>query len=332
MKNKKVLYEEYKYEFLKYVSIYHELPKVWDVRFSDNTDMRLWYDKVSHYDEFFSFKNDVKEVLDRFNYKILDDSEKSVIFMNYVKRKQCIPMYGEEYFSDNSEMNSWYRKYILNNREYEKLICESLDEYQSLDLAEIWSNIKGDFIKTIKAIKRKPRYGEFIVSNGVDVRVIFDKLATFDPKLYDMLLLYVIESKSKGISFDERESQLVSWISLNGYIPELQEARFSDGVDMFTWYMKYRNSASKLRDIVENVVEENSPRRINIYLIPEFRNKDGRFYAICSNTGEKIDISGVSSFAQAKKIDPSLSKIGGITLKKSEKVGSIIIKEDYYED
>ena len=332
MKNKKKLYEKYKYEFLNYINKNHKLPKVWEARFSDNTDMRLWYDKVTRCDELHLFKNEVKEILDGFNFRILDDEEKSALFFSYITANLRFPMYGEEYFSDNSEMYSWYRGYILRNREYEKMICDNLCENQNFDLAEIWSSVKSDFIKTIKAIKRKPRYGEFIVSNGTDVRVIFEKLATFDPKLYDMLLLYIIESTSKGISFDERENQLISWITINGYIPELQEVRFSDGVDMYTWYVKYKNNTLKLNKILETIIEDKSKKNVNIYMIPEFQNKAGRFYVICTNVGEKIDISEVSSYSEAKKIDSSISKVGGIILTKQEKIGSISIKEDFDEN
>ena len=42
----KELYDKRKEEFKNYVLDNHVLPRVWKVRFSDNTDMRLWFNKI----------------------------------------------------------------------------------------------------------------------------------------------------------------------------------------------------------------------------------------------------------------------------------------------
>lgn len=325
------LFNKRKEEFIVYINSNHKLPRVWEARFSDNTDMRLWFNKISRNSEFVQFVGEISSLLLVYDYELLNDNDKCSQFMDYISVNNHIPMYGNAYFTDDDEMSMWYRNYILKNPDFEREVCESLSEYKELDLAMFWTDVRSDFIKTIKSIKRMPKYREFIVSNGVDVRVILDKLATFDPRLYDMLILYMFENKSRGLSFDEREEQFISWISSFQYIPELQEARFSDGVDMFTWYTKYSRLVPRLRETVKSIANEKI-KGINIYLIPEFNNKDGKFYIICSNEGEKLDISGIKSISKIKKIDPTFNRCGSVVLKKDEKIKSIIIGDGSNEN
>ena len=109
-----------------------------------------------------------------------------------------------------------------------------------------------------------------------------------------------------------------------GYIPFLQESRFSDGTDMFTWYARYKNILPNLdKDIKVRISKEEPTRKVNIYVIPNFKNKGGKFYTICTNVGERLDLSNVNSFDEAKAMDDTIVKRGGIILKQNEEIESV---------
>ena len=320
----KELYDKRKEEFKNYVLDNHVLPRVWKVRFSDNTDMRLWFNKILKLDEFKNFINEIDVILNNYDSKILNDIEKEDEFLNYIHSHNQIPLYGQAYFSDNDEMHSWYLSYRNKNRDYETIVHDSLSEYRNLDLAEIWSFIRNEFISIIKILKRIPNHGEFIIRDGIDVRVIYDKLVAFDPETTEKLLLHLQTYKKNQLSLDDRVSEFLECVSSLGYIPYIQESRFSDGTDMFTWYDKYKNIVTNLENEVSARTSTEPPKRkVNIYLIPNFRNTGGNFYTVCSNVGERLDLSQVSSFEEAKKLDDSLVKRGGVILKRDEEIDSI---------
>lgn len=320
----KELFEKRKIEFKNFITIERRMPKIWEVRFSDSEDMRLWFNKISKLENFKDFVNEINIILGKYNLKILSDKEKEREFMNYIEYNIQIPLYGEAYFSDNDEMRSWYMSYREKNRNFETIVHNNLKEYQELDLASIWSFIKSEFIAIIKKLKRIPNHGEVIIQDGIDVRVIYDKLESFDPEFTEKLLLHLQTYNSKKLSIDDRIKELLLTISNLGYIPFLQESRFSDGTDMFTWYNRYKNVLPNLdKDIQLKLTKEEPKRKINIYLIPNFKNKGGKFYTICTNVGERLDLSNISSFDEAQAIDDTLVKRGGVILKQNEEIESV---------
>ena len=320
----KKLFEKRKIEFKEFVTREHRMPRIWGVRFSDNEDMRLWFNKISKVERYKDFINEINSLLSNFDLKILSNKEKEQEFIDYISQNNQIPLYGEAYFSDNDEMHSWYMSYKEKNRNFETIIHDSLKEYQELDLASIWSFIKLEFISIIKKLKRIPNHGEVIIQDGIDVRVIYDKLESFDPEFTEKLLLHLQTYNKKALSIDDRIKELLDTVSNLGYIPFLQESRFSDGTDIFTWYTRYKNILPSLdKDIQARIFKEEPKRKVNIYIIPNFKNKGGKFYTICTNVGERLDLSGINSFDEAKAMDDTLVKRGGVILKQNEEIESV---------
>lgn len=320
----KELFEKRKIEFKEFVTREHRMPRIWEVRFSDNEDMRLWFNKISKVEKYKDFINEINSLLSNFDLKILSNKEKEQEFIDYISQNNQIPLYGEAYFSDNDEMHSWYMSYKEKNRNFETIIHDSLKEYQELDLASIWSFIKLEFISIIKKLKRIPNHGEVIIQDGIDVRVIYDKLESFDPEFTEKLLLHLQTYNKKALSIDDRIKELLDTVSNLGYIPFLQESRFSDGTDIFTWYTRYKNILPNLdKNIQARIFKEEPKRKVNIYIIPNFKNKGGKFYTICTNVGERLDLSGINSFDEAKAMDDTLVKRGGVILKQNEEIESV---------
>lgn len=320
----KELFEDRRIEFKEFVIHNHRMPRIWEVRFSDNEDMRLWFNKITKLEKFKDFIDEINNILSKFDLKILTDKEKEQEFMDYINKNNQIPLYGEAYFSDNDEMHSWYMSYKEKNRDFETIVHNSLKEYQELDLASIWSFIKLEFISIIKKLKRIPNHGEVIIQDGIDVRTIYDKLELFDPEITEKLLLHLQTYNQKALSIDDRIKELLEIVSNLGYIPFLQESRFSNGTDMFTWYARYRHILPNLdKDIQLRITKEEPKRKVNIYLIPNFRNKGGKFYTICTNVGERLDLSNISSFDEAIKLDDTLVKRGGVILKQDEEIENV---------
>ena len=99
---------------------------------------------------------------------------------------------------------------------------------------------------------------------------------------------------------------------------------FSDGTDMFTWYARYKEKITTLDEEIKNLItKENPNKKVNIYLIPNFKSKGGNFYTVCTNIGEKLDLSNISSFEEAKQLDETFTKRGGVILKKDEEINSV---------
>ena len=49
----------------------------------------------------------------------------------------------------------------------------------------------------------------------------------------------------------------------------------------------------------------------------------GKFYTICTNVGERLDLSNVNSFDEAKAMDDTIVKRGGVILKQNEEIESV---------
>ena len=148
----KDLYEKRTVEFKEFVKREHRLPRAWEVRFSDNEDMRLWFNKLSRVQFYQGFFTEIDNLLSNYDLKILSDREKEFEFITYINSHSQIPLYGEAYFSDNDEMRSWYISYKEKNRDFETIIHNSLKEYQELDIEAIWSFVKVEFISIIKKL------------------------------------------------------------------------------------------------------------------------------------------------------------------------------------
>lgn len=318
----KELFEKRKKEFKEYVIREHRLPKLREVCFSDNEDMRLWFDNISKLVYFKGFIDEINSILSKNNFKVLSDKEKEQEFMNYINKYNGVPQRETAYFSDGSDMYVWYISYVRGNRSFEEKVHKILMEYEDFNLASVWSDVKLEFEAIIKKLKRVPEHREVFTSSGIDVRVIYDKLETFDRKYFEKLLLHLQSYNKNALSFDDRVKELLEVVSKLGYIPELHESRFSDGTDMFTWYN--RKKTPELEEQIQLCIKEVSPKRkVNIYLIPDFKNKGGKFYTICANVGERLDLSNITSFAEAKKLDDTFFLGGAFALKDDEEIESV---------
>ena len=320
----KELFEKRKLEFLQMLRKEKRLPKAWEFRFSDGEDMRVWFDKLPNIPKFQVFKEEVVKILNEYNKKILTDEQREQEFLNCISTIKRIPMKDEMFFSDNKDMNTWYLTYKNRNKSFETIVYINLPEYQEFDLVTVWPLIKQEFINILKQLKRIPEHGEVILQNDIDVRVVYEKLKSHDPGFFEKLLLHLQTYNKKGLSIDERITQLINMVSRLGYIPTLQESRFTDGTDMFTWYMKYKNKLPNLETELNSLIsKEPQKKKVNIYLIPNFRKTGGKFYTICTNVGERLDLSNITSFEQAKELDDTLVKRGGLILKRDEEIGSV---------
>ena len=130
------------------------------------------------------------------------------------------------------------------------------------------------------------------------------------------------------MSLDERIKELKATVLSLGYIPDLQEYRFSDKTDMFTWYTRYKTKFKDLEIEVNSLItKENPNKKVNIYLIPNFRTTGGKFYTILTNVGERLDLSSIESYEEASKLDSTIVKRGGVILKKDEEIDSVSFKK-----
>lgn len=318
------IFNKRKEEFKEYIIKNRKLPKAWEARFSDTSDMRLWFIGLIKTNKYKDYIEEINDILDKYNINLLSDKEKEqefLICINYLGR---IPLRNEEYFTDNEDMYTWYMNYIIKNKEFETQVYSNLKEYLDFDIAEIWPDVKKEFIEIMKILKRIPKHREAILSNSVDVRVVFNKLQTVDPEFIEVLLLHLQTYNKKVLSYDDRKKELLEVVSTLGYIPELQEYRFSDKTDMFTWYTRKKEKIKDLEIEVNSLItKEKENKKLNIYLIPNFKNKGGKFYTICTNVGERLDLSNIHSYEEALKIDENIVKRGGLILKKDEEISSV---------
>ena len=313
----KELYETRKKEFIDYINRTHNLPVIWESKFSDTADMRLWFNKIRNEKTFKDFVKVVSDNLSKYDVKILSEEEKMQQFLDCVSKINQIPPRGKFYFTDNDEMHSWYISYRKFDSDFERVVRNSLREYQDINIAEVWPDEKESFMKTIISLKRVPEYGVAFLDRGIDVRAIYDKLETYDYKWLEMFLLHLETHKSKHLSVDDRLEQLRSAVLSLGYIPTIQETRFSDNTDMYTWLERYSKKYPNLVEELNSLVEKEPPKKqVNLYLIPSFKPTGGNFYVVASNVGERLDISECLTYEDMLKKDSTVVKRGGIILKK----------------
>ena len=324
MKKEKELFSTRKEYFKLFVISEGRLPRAHEQKFPDGEDLRLWFDDLVKLSFFRDYCLEIKDILSNDSYSILTNKEREEEFLSFVVKYDYIPKRGEMYFSDDIDMYSWYLSYKTRHEEFETRVHELLSEYKDLDLSEIWFFVKEECFEIVKKLKRIPDHGEVITENGIDVRSIFDKLEKSDPTIYEEFLLLISSYKENHLSIDQRVSEFLSSVKRLGYIPYVQEARFSDGTDMYTWYKKYEEKVPGLKNsvlgLLENKIEKN---KLNIYLIPNFRKNGGKFYTICTNVGEVIDLDGVATFDDLKEKNSSVVKRGGLILKKDEEIGNV---------
>lgn len=312
-----------KEEFQEFVLIEERLPRPFECNFKDGTDMRLWFDGILILPQFSDYIKDIKILLESFEIKVLSDEEKEEEFIDYVKKADKIPVYAEMFFTDYSDMNSWYMSYKNKHDDFQTKVHSLLSEYREFDICKDWFFVKDEFMEIINKLKRIPEHGEVVTQNGIDVRTIFDKLSTSIPVVAEELLLRISFSKDHHLSFDERKKEFLEAVEELGYVPEIRERRFSDDVDMFTWYVKYRDKIKGLREKVEFLIGKKKNNNVNVYLIPNYSKNGGKFYTICTNVGEKIDLDGVATFDDLKKKDVTVKKRGGVILKNNEEIVSV---------
>ena len=324
----KDLFEKRKLEFIEFIQREKRMPKIWEFHFSDGEDMRLWFDKLPNFNKFQVFKEEINKILDEYGKKTLNDKEREEEFLNYVSKVKHIPMRGEMYFTDSVDMNTWYLNYKNKHQDFETIVYTNLPEYTELNLAEIWTpELRKEFINVLMTIKRIPDHGKVKLQNDIDFRVLYEKLKSYDKSFSEEIQLHLQTYNKKRLSEEERIEQLKKVVSHLGYIPDLQEARFTDGTDMLTWYTRYKNEMPNLEQEINclvNLVNKETPKKkVNIYLIPNFRKAGGKFYTICTNVGERLDLSNITSYEQAKELDDTFTKRGGLILRKDEEIDSV---------
>ena len=319
----KELFETRKKEFLETIVKIKRLPKIWEFHFSDGEDMRLWFNQLSKIKNIKNYLSEITKELSKYNIEILTDKEKEIAFLCCIDKIKRIPKRNEIYFSDGEDIHTWYMNYKTKNRNFETIVHKDLSEYNELDLETLWFQIKDEFINILKTLKRVPLHGEVILQNKIDVRVIYDKLETYDPQFFEKLLLHLQTYNKNGLSIDDRIRELKEEVSALGYIPFLQESRFSDKTDMFTWYIKYKNILPNLEAELSSLIY--MPERtenVNIYMIPEFKNKEGKFYTISTNDGERLDLSNIIESEKTNNIDDTFNKSDSLILKRNEEIRS----------
>lgn len=299
---KKELFKIRKYELVEVINRIKRLPNIWEYTFSDGEDMRRWYDSISQLGIYNDYIREINILINKYNISLLSDKELEEQFINTISKLEHLPKKNEVSFTDNTDMYSWYIKYKNNNPSFEYKVKEYLPEYKDIDLTNIWPSCKQEFINILKQLKRVPRYGEYILDNNIDIRVLYDKLEHYDPIFFEKLLLHLETYKLKKLSIDKRIEELRLEVIRLGYIPYLQESRFSDETDMFTWYMRYKDKMPELSEELSKYTI-NKDKNITIYTIPKFINRTGKYYNLQTNIDEQLDLSNLISYENLDKQD-----------------------------
>lgn len=313
-------------ELMDYIRIEHKLPKVWEEQFSDNSDMRLWFNKLYSNNLYKEYCLNIVNILNKYGFKILSDKEKENEFIEYIKKYDEIPSYNNAFFSDNSDMANWYLKYKNNNDEFETNVHNLLSEYNEFDLSCVLFYAKEEFFEVVNKLKRIPSHGEVYTQNGIDIRVIFDKLSDYEPELAENLLIELSSFSKNKLNIKDRKNQYLDYIRNMGSTPWLQECRFSDGVDMYTWYEKYKNRIDGFEEEVNELISKKKVSKVNLYLLYDSLEDGNISYTICTNEGIELNLDFISNFNEAKDKYPELCERGKIILKENEQIQKVKIK------
>ena len=253
------------------------LPKVRQCTTFDGEDQRLWFESISKIKEFNNYIEEIDSLLSQYGITRLTDEEREEEFLIKVISIKRLPKEKELYFIDNLDMRSWYNKYIYQNKDYKKTIYNNLPEYQELDLSIYWTKeIKEEFIQILKRIRRIPKHREIKLSNGIDFTILLDKLYTYDSIFYEKVLLTIANISPDPLSEDIKEKLFINKVKQLEYIPYIQEERFPDGTDMFTWYYKIgKVNNPNLETIISKYIKPiTKPNNNNI--MEYLNNKSGR--------------------------------------------------------
>lgn len=289
---KKELFKIRKYELVEVINRIKRLPKMWEYTFSDGEDMRKWYDSISKLGVYNDYIREINILINKYHIRTLSDKEREEQFINTISKLEYLPKKDEVSFTDNTDMYSWYIKYKNNNPSFEREVKEYLPEYKDIDLTNIWPSCKQEFINILKQLKRIPKYKEIYLQDNIDIRLVYDKLEQYDPIFFEKLLLHLKTYNIKKLSIDERINELIITVNALGYIPYLQESRFSDGTDMFTWYHRYKSIIPSLSIELSKYLEKTNDS-VTIYSIPKFRNIEGKFYHLEQHQNERLDLSNI---------------------------------------
>lgn len=326
----KVSVEEKMIEFENTVLSINNLPRKFQHVFSDRTDQRLWFDSICKLSKFSEYVSKINKILLSFGIKRLNDLEREEEFLQRISMINRIPLSHEEYFSDNIDMRTWHDGYVNRNYNFAKTISKVLTENRYFDVETVWPDSQKELTVIISKLKRIPNYHEVYLQIGIDARVLYDKLITFDPAYIERAKLYLTSLKNDN-TYDEKKEEFIITVRKLGYIPELQECRFNDGTDMLTWYLKYSKDILELKHEVSLIIDsfKEQKKKVNIYLIPNFQSTGGNFYTICTNEGELLDLSSIigenisDTLTEGQKMDSTFRKSGGIILKKDQEIGSV---------
>lgn len=233
------LYEDRKKQFKAFVNKNKRLPNTWDAYFIDGEDMRIWYDSllktgIPDAKEFVSLINN------SFNVRVLNKIERELELIEFVRINEHIPVQNEFFFSDGVDAFKWLYPVREDVRDFVKFINNLDQSYFDLDIAMYVTDFEKDINKLVKEIKRLPKYGEKKLLGTIDARCVINKLMTLHPEYVEKLLLHIESYNKDNLDVNARVGQYLMKIDNLGYEPALQECRFTDGTDMYTWSNKYK--------------------------------------------------------------------------------------------
>ena len=153
----KEIVKKRKEEFQEFVLIEERLPRAFECNFKDGSDMRLWFNSISILPQFSDYIKDIKILLESFEIKVLSDEEKEEEFIDYVKKADKIPTYGEMFFTDYSDMNAWYMGYKNKHDDFQTKVHNLLSEYREFDICKDWFFVKDEFMERVKDYRKRLR-------------------------------------------------------------------------------------------------------------------------------------------------------------------------------
>ena len=311
------LYNERVKNLLSFVAKNERLPMIGEVTFSDGMDMRLWFNGLAPLIGKAQFVDEVFKAIEGAGIFLLNDKEKETEFLDCVSRIKHIPYYREEAFSDNSDMYSWYMNYRLRNSLFERSVCNCLPEFNEFDINTIlddgmWIAVR-IFLRC--ADKRNKTYKD------VDMMTIVYKLIKEEPARFEKELLQV--NAEGGLTQQARKEHFLETIRLLGYVPDLQEVRFADFVDMYTWYNQVGILDQEIVQAVRDVEGSQEKKKYNIYLFPSVKNTTGGAVYVACRSEEALTIVDGTSLKDALNNFSSLKRTGAAILPKDGKARKV---------
>lgn len=253
------LFYQRKKEFIKFIKIKKRLPNMWEMTFTDGEDARIWFDSLLKLD-FDYAKSFVNEIYSIYNIRTLNELEKENEYIEYVRVNSGKLKQGYHYFSDGVDMFKWLYPIKDEKKNFAKFVRNIDMDYYELEMPLYWPRSKKELVDLIKKLKRLPDYGEKVLLCGLDARALINKLLTYDPDFIETMLLHIESYKTDKMDVNARINAYLMAVENLGYRPFLQECRFIDGTDMYTWINKYER-------IIPNLKEEIDSRILDDYKI-----------------------------------------------------------------